>query len=144
MNTNNYSTCGNCGRSFATVSGPTCPSTNACLSEYPCTMNACIKNKKADCLAKAVIPSITVEHVDGLTSLANSFVHVTDNNTTYYIDDKHRPMLVWSGPIEIEGYDINTNPLNLRKQTCYTRVEGVYSEVYFDTLGKAHIMGTEA
>ncbi len=95
-------------------------------------------------MAKAVIPAITVENIEGLVGLANTFVHVTDNNTTYYIDDKHRPMLVWTGPIELESYDITTNELNLRKQTLYTRIAGVYSEVYFDALGRAHVMGTEA
>lgn len=65
-------------------------------------MPACIRNKQPDCTAKAVIPSITVETVDGLTNLANCFVHVTSNNTTYYVDDKHRPMMVWAGDVEVD------------------------------------------
>ena len=109
-------------------------------------MSACIRNKQPDCLAKAVIPSITVETVDGLTNLANCFVHVTGINTTFYIDDKHRPMIIWAGPVEIDAYDIETNELGLRSQTCYTTMSGAVGlvEVYFDKRGAGHIMGTEA
>ena len=114
------------------------------MNEYKYTMPACIRNKQPDCTAQAVIPSITVETADGLTNLANCFVHVTNINTTFYIDDKHRPMIVWAGPAEIANYDIEANGLNLRSQTCYTTVNNVYTEVYFDKQGVGHIMGTEA
>lgn len=79
-----------------------CNYCNHNLSEYPCAMPACIRNKQPDCLAKAVIPSITVNTVDGITNLANCFVHVTDINTTYYVDDKHRPMIIWAGDVEVD------------------------------------------
>lgn len=95
-------------------------------------------------MAKAVIPAITVDSVDGITNLANCFVHVTSINTTYYIDDKHRPMLVWAGPIEIDAYDIEANELGLRSQTLYTKINDVFTEVYFDRSGTAHIIGQEA
>lgn len=106
-------------------------------------MPACIKKQQPDCLAKAVIPSITVDSTDGILNLANCFAHVTSINTTFYIDDKHRPMIVWSGPVEINDYDIETNPLRLAGQTCYTTVNGKYSEVYFDSQFVGHIIGTE-
>lgn len=122
----------NCNKSFSTA------------SEYPCKQPACFKAKRPDCLATAVIPSITVETVDGITTLANCLVHATSNNTTYYIDDKHRPMLVWAGPVEVDEYNYSTNPLNLRSQFCLTTVGGVYKEIYFDKRGVAHIIGTEA
>lgn len=107
-------------------------------------MQACIRKKQPDCTAKAVIPATTVETVDGILNLANCFVHVTSTNTTYYIDDKHRPMITWAGPVESEAYDITTNTLNLRSQTLYTTINGVYSEVYFDKTGTAHVIGQEA
>ena len=93
---------GCCGRPFVYSNKPKCNYNNCCLNEYKYTMPACVRNKQPDCTAKAVIPSITVETVDGLTNLANCFVHVTSNNTTYYIDDKHRPMMVWAGNVEVD------------------------------------------
>lgn len=121
----------NCYKSFTTT------------SEYPCKKPACIRKKQPDCMATAVIPAITVDTTTKITDLADCFVHVTSNNTTYYIDDKHRPMLVWAGPIETSTL-AEAEALGLRMQTVYTTINGVYSEVYFDKLGTAHIMGTEA
>lgn len=123
---------------------PGCNFCDSCFEEYKYTMPACIRNQAPDCKAKAVIPSITVQTVDGITDLANCFVHVTDINTTFYVDDKHRVMITWAGPVEIAAYDIETNALNLRSQTCYTTINGTYSEVYFDKQGEAHIIGQEA
>lgn len=145
MNENNYSTnpCKTCGRPWAPIR-PACPTFDGCACEYCGTMPACFKNKQPDCLAKAVIPSITVDEVSGITTLANCLVHVTSINTTYYVDDKHRIMTVWAGPVEVDVYDIETNTLNLRSQTCFTTINGVYTEVYFDKQGVGHIMGTEA
>lgn len=141
---NSNNTCGTCGRPFPQTTNSKCNYNNCCLSEYKYTMPACIKKKEPDCMAKAVIPAITVDSVDGITNLANCFVHVTSINTTYYIDDKHRPMLVWAGPIEIDAYDIEANELGLRSQTLYTKINDVFTEVYFDRSGTAHIIGQEA
>ena len=107
-------------------------------------MPACIRKKAPDCTAKAVIPSITVDTIDGITNLANCFVHVNTINSTFYIDDKHRPMIIWAGPVEVTAYNIETNELGLRSQSCFTTVDGVYSEVYFDKQGIGHIVGQEA
>lgn len=87
----------------------------------------------------AVIPSITVDSVDGITELANCFVHVTAINTTYYIDDKHRIMLVWAGPVEVAEYDTVANPSGLRSQFCFTDNK-MY---YFDKQGVAHLISEE-
>lgn len=94
-------------------------------------------------MAKAVIPAVTTETVDNITALANCFVHVSNINTTFYIDDKHRPMITWAGPVEIDMYDYQENPLNLRSQTCYSTINGTFTEIYFDKTGTAHIIGTE-
>lgn len=133
-----YSQC--CGRPMHYAPKAKCNYNDCCFEEYKGVMPACIKNKQPDCLAKAVIPSITVETADGITNLANCFVHVTSINTTLYVDDKHRPMITWVGPVEIDNYDIVNNPLNLRGQTCYTMINNVYTEVYFDKYGVGHIM----
>ena len=136
--------CNQCGRSFKPVK-PGCNFCDSCFEEYKYTMPACIRNQAPDCKAKAVIPSVTTQTVDGLTNLANCFVHVTDINTTFYVDDKHRPMIIWAGPVEIDAYDIETNELGLRSQTCYTTMPGAFGlvEIYFDKRGIGHIMGEE-
>lgn len=95
-------------------------------------------------MPKAVIPAITVDSEDGITNFADCFVHATNTNTTFYVDDKHRVIIVWAGPVEVATYDIETNPLGLRAQTCYTTVNDVFTEVYFDKQGVGHIIGTEA
>lgn len=133
-----------CGRPMNYAPANKCNYNDDCLTEYPYAMKACIRNKQPDCMAKAVIPATTVDTVDGITNLANCFVHVTSINTTFYIDDKHRPMMVWAGPVEIADYDIETNENNLRSQTLYTTIDNVFTEVYFDKQGVAHIIGQEA
>ena len=132
-----------CGRPFPKAE-PTCKFNNACLSETcGCTLGR-FKKDADPCKMCATIPSLTTDTVAGITNLANCLVHVTSINTTFYIDDKHRPMIIWAGPVEVAEYDIAANELNLRSQTCYTTINGVYSEVYFDKTGVAHIIGQEA
>lgn len=120
-----------------------CKFNDCCLSETCGCALGCIKKDADPCKAKAVIPSITVDTVEGITNLANCFVHVTTINTTFYVDDKHRPMIVWAGPVEVNNYDIEANELNLRSQFCLTTVNGIFTEVYFDKQGVGHIIGTE-
>lgn len=130
-----------------------CNYNSCCFQEYRNTMPACIRNKQPDCLAKAVIPSITVDTVDGLTNLANCFVHVTSNNTTYYVDDKHRPMITWAGDIITDvPSDVTTyaqfiefiNSYNLRNQHLYARNydedtnQEILIDVYFDDQGNKY------
>lgn len=119
-------------------------------------MPACIRNKQPDCLAKAVIPATTVETTDGITNLANCFVHVTSINTTFYIDDKHRPMMVWAGNVEVElPAEVQTNEqwdefirsFNLREQHLNVRFEDTESHkrmidsFYFDRTGIPYFAG---
>lgn len=144
MNENyNTSNSGCCGRPMYYNTTPKCNYNSCCMNEYAYKQKACIRNKQPDCEAQAVIPSITVETVDGITNLANCFVHVSSTNTTYYVDDKHRVMITWAGPVEIDGYDVSNNPLNLRSQTLYTEINETYSEIYFDKNGDPHLMGEE-
>lgn len=67
----------------------------------------------------AVIPTLVVETTEGLKELADCFVHVANINTTFYIDDKHRSIITWAGPVEVDAYDYANNPLKLRSQTVY-------------------------
>ena len=145
MMNENYNTpnSGCCGRHFPTAPENKCKYNDCCMNEYAYKQKACIRNKQPDCEAQAVIPSITVETVDGITNLANCLVHVTSINTTFYIDDKHRIMITWAGAVEVDSYDIATNPLGLRSQDCYTTVDGQYAHIHFDKEGIAHIMSVQ-
>ena len=149
-----YSQC--CGRPMHYAPKPKCNYNSCCLNEYHYTMPACIRNKQPDCLAKAVIPSITVETTDGITNLANCFVHVTGINTTFYIDDKHRPMIIWAGPVEVDlPSDISTQEefeefvksFKLKSQFLYVKFYVTESEnyefnsFYFDKTGKIYFAG---
>ncbi len=92
---------------------------NQRFNEYRKCTRAGIRNVAPTCKDIAVIPSMTVENVAGMKGLADCFVHVIANNTTYYIDDKGRTTIVWAGPVEADGYDYAANPRGLRSQTVY-------------------------
>lgn len=92
------------------------PANCGCNYEPECPVPACIRKKKPDCEHTAVIPAITVESTDDLINYRDTLIHVMNNNTTYYVDDKGRPMLVWAGPVEYNNYDLDANPLKLRNQ----------------------------
>lgn len=145
----------NCNRSFST--GKKGCYYDSCYEEYGNTMSACIKNKTPDCTAKAVIPSITTKTIDGLTNVSNCFVHVTDINTTFYVDDKHRPMITWAGNVEVdlpgnietqEEFDEFIKSFKLRSQFLYvkfktneTPVKWIIDSFYFDKTGKQYFVG---
>ena len=118
MMNENYNTpnSGCCGRPFPTAPENKCNYNDCCMNEYAYKQKACIRNKQPDCESQAVIPSITVDTVDGISNLANCLVHVTSTNTTYYVDDKHRVMITWGGLVSVPDYDFDANPLNLRNQ----------------------------
>lgn len=123
MNENNtYTPCTKCGRPMAYCKGECCnkPKCGGCeCREYGCKHNACIRNVEPSCPYTAVIPAVTVESVSNIKDLADCFVHVSDINTTFYIDDKHRIMTIWAGPVEVSDYDYVNNPLGLRSQAVY-------------------------
>lgn len=101
--------------------------------------NGCIREKQPGCPMQAVIPSVTVESIEGIKNLADCLVHVSDINTTFYIDDKHRPIITWAGPIDIPGYDMEGNPNNYRDQIV-TDVANQEAVIY-DKSGKGYLFG---
>lgn len=158
MMNENYNTpnSGCCGRPFVYNTTPKCKYNDCCMNEYAYKQKACIRNKQPDCEAQAVIPSITVETVDGLTNLANCFVHVASINTTYYVDDKHRPMMVWAGDVEVQApTDITTSEefsefvqsFNLKSQFLYVKFynetdnKNMVDSFYFDKTGRMYFAG---
>lgn len=106
---------------------------NKRFNEYGKCARAGIRNVAPSCKDIAVIPSVTVENTAGLKGLADCFVHVNDNNTTYYIDDKGRMMIVWAGPVEADGYDYENNPKRLRSQLMFDFANN--RAVYYNALG---------
>jgi hypothetical protein len=86
----------------------------------------------------AVIPAITVEDVSGIKNIADCFVHVSNINTTFYIDDKHRMMITWAGPVEANDYDYENNPLNLRSQTVYDFEN--HRAIYYNKIGEYRVI----
>lgn len=61
----------------------------------------------------------SVQTVAGMKALKNTFVHVTDINTVFFIDNQHRITQICAFPIFQDGYDYQNNPLGLRAQTVY-------------------------
>lgn len=101
--------------------------------------NGCIREKQPGCPMQAVIPSVTIESIEGIKKLADCLVHVSDINTTFYIDDKHRPIITWAGPIDIPGYDMESNPNNYRDQIV-TDVANQEAVIY-DKSGRGYVFG---
>lgn len=120
-----------------------------------CTLGR-IKKDADPCKPCAIIPALTVDTVDGITNLANCFVHVTSINTTFYIDDKHRPMIIWAGPVEVdlpagvqteEQWNEFIRSHNLKSQFLYVKFTDadthrkIISSFYFDRTGTLYFAG---
>ena len=156
MDKKNFTSCGKCGRPFPVATEPKCNWSCGPMSECcGCSLGRIEKNVDP-CKSCCVIPALTIETVDGLTTLANCFVHVISTNTTYYIDDKHRPMIIWTGPIEVdipetvitdEDFLNFVKGYNLRSQFLYARHYSTdtqqyrFVSVYFDKNGKPYWAG---
>lgn len=136
-------TCSECGRPWAICKQDGGCGCNKCkdikFCEYGRMANGCIREKQPGCPMQAVIPSVTVESIEGIKNLADCLVHVSDINTTFYIDDKHRPIITWAGPIDIPGYNMEGNPNNYRDQIV-TDVANKTAVIY-DKSGNGYIFG---
>ena len=115
---------------------------NKNFKEYGNCTPAGIRNIGPSCKDKAVIPSVTVETTAGLRGLSDCFVHVTSINTTYYIDDKGRMTITWAGPVEVDGYDFESNPRGLRSQLMFDFANN--RAVYYNAVGAYRIFPLSA
>ena len=88
---------------------------NDCNKKVP----GCIRVQHPRCPFIAVIATETVENMDIAKGLADCLVHVTNVNTTLYIDDQHRFIKTFAGPVFEDDYDYQNNPLRLRGQSCF-------------------------
>lgn len=77
---------------------------------------------------------VTVQTVDGIKGLSNCFVHVLANNTVYYVDRKHHITQISSNIVEVEQYDVDSNPSNFRGQIAYDT--STQDLIYFTYGGK--------
>ena len=75
--------------------------------------------KSPTCPFIAQLATLTVEDISGVKDLADCLVHVSNINTTIYVDAQHRYIVTFAGPVYVDDYDYTTNPLGLRSQTCY-------------------------
>lgn len=112
--------CTTCGRPWVVCKGE-CGCNKSCCNkvnfcEYGRAVPGCVRERAPECPMQAVIPSVVVESTSNLKNLADCFVHVSNINTTFYIDDKHRTIVTWAGPVEYNNYDLDTNTLGLRSQ----------------------------
>lgn len=88
--------------------------------EYAGMMPAKIRRGASpECPMMATIPLLSVATPENLKGLCNCFVHVDQNNTTYYIDDQHRMAITWAGPVIADNYDYEENPYALRNQEVW-------------------------
>lgn len=142
MNDNEYyKSCDHCGRPMVYCKGQCCGKTQGCqCKEYGPKVCGAIRPGEPKCPYQAVIPSLTVESVSNLKDLADCFVHVSDINTTFYIDDKHRIMTTWAGLVSVEDYDFDANPLNLRGQWAYDAKNDIAA--VYDKQGNAMVLQT--
>lgn len=62
---------------------------------------------------------VTVQSIEGIKGLANSFVYVIDINSTFFVNSCYQITIISSGPVYIDNYDPIGNILNLRGQSCY-------------------------
>lgn len=130
-----YKKCTKCGRP-QTICKDKCgckPKCGCGCNEYGPVAKGCIRQIQPQCPYKAVIPSVTVETVSNIGELADCFVHVANINTTYYIDDKHRMIVTWAGPVEVDDYDLAENSLGLRSQIVYDFANNVAA--YYNAQG---------
>lgn len=140
MNDETYTPCTKCGRPMAYCKGQCCGQPKGCsCQEYGPMKAGCLREIEPSCPYQAVIPTLTVEDKSNLKDLADCFVHVSNINTTFYIDDKHRTIVTWAGPVEYDNYDLDANSLGLRSQFLIDHANDLMA--YYTKTGEYQIIG---
>lgn len=111
------------------------------FNEYGEKVCGCVRKCKPFKCPQCIIPTVITDSVENLREFSGCFVHVSDINTTYYIDDHHRTIITWAGPLEIDDYDYENNPLRLRSQTVYDFANNL--AIYFNKVGEYRIINME-
>ena len=89
------------------------------ITPNPCKIPGVFRVKKPACPLIAQLSTLVVEDITGVKDLADCLVHVSNINTTIYVDAQHRYIVTFAGPVFVDDYVYTTNPLKLRSQTCY-------------------------
>lgn len=140
MNDETYTPCTKCGRPMAYCKGQCCGQPKGCeCREYGPMKKGCIRQIEPSCPYEAVIPTLTVEDKSNIKDLADCFVHVSNINTTFYIDDKHRMIVTWAGPVEYDNYDLDANSLGLRSQFLIDHTNDLAA--YYTKTGEYQVIG---
>lgn len=84
-----------------------------------CKIPSVLRVQRPKCPLIAQIATLVVEDISGVKELADCLVHVSNINTTIYVDAQHRYIVTYAGPVFINDYAYTTNPLKLRAQACY-------------------------
>lgn len=112
------------------------------FNEYGDQVTGCLKTIAPEKCAQAVIPTIVVENKAAIKNICGCFVHVANINTTFYIDDKHRIIVTWAGPVEANNYDYQSNPLELRSQIVYDFANN--RAIYYNGIGEYRLINLTA
>lgn len=107
------------------------------INDFDKKVPGCIRVQHPKCPFVAVISTMTVDDIRNAKGLADCLVHVENINTTLYIDDQHRYIMTYAGPVFIDDYDYATNPLRLRGQSCYDFKNN--REIIYDFYGSFRI-----
>lgn len=62
---------------------------------------------------------VVVQTPEGIKGLSDCFVYVVSLNSTYFVSSSHEITILMCGPIYVNDYAGDVNPLGLRGQTCY-------------------------
>lgn len=77
---------------------------------------------------------VVTQTIDGIRQLANVFVRVLSNNTTYFVSSSHEITIISSSPVYADNYNAATNPLGLREQTVYDFANNI--AIHYNALGE--------
>ena len=86
----------------------------------------------------AQLSTLVVEDISGVKDLADCLVHISNINTTIYVDAQHRYIVTFAGPVFVDDYAYTTNPLKLRAQTCYDFQNN--RAIIYDKIGNYKLM----
>lgn len=121
---------------------------NTTPKKYDYHKKGCLRDRLPECDRTMMLRHVVIESRKDLPKHRDTLVQVRENNATYYVDEQGAPMMIWSGVVETEKYDINANPLGLKNQWLMTtKAKDAYTEeramVYYDKKGKPFTIKTE-
>lgn len=93
-----------------------------------------------DC-PKPPIKVISTPTIAGLKQHSNAFVSVVETGETFFVDNAHKPTLIYAAPLFVDNYDYENNPRGLRAQVVYDFANNL--EVIYNARGKYRLVKLE-